>query len=432
MLLFVQSILEANSNDNLHHVPAEATFAMRLDGREIAEKTVFSVFLESKDNEVLDLIQKSVSKNLKGDGKFKNYGIDYLSDVVLFQIPFQKTNIEGLLVNVSNEKLFNKNMTGTSNVYACSGNVGVILTNPSSKKLDRSALEDLAMKIVTTEHDHKMAKFFANHGSGKFIETYNKGSFFGRSALFGQTNILFELQGRSLLLTGNLEINKDKGSRLNGLEQVIQGKGLHFSSSVVPSAMSDSLSGWLDQFGIDLPQMKSISMNYMGVKVINHTSGFFAVPQIELLVETETPVSISEILSNENLKSYVDYDLAKNRINIQDEILYYKQLSPTSFYIGVSSEPSIVQAKGKEIMVLDGSIKPLTNVQGGGLMTAFLEMIPIFQASKTLAEHTDKLSVKLTKVNDSKAYLKGDLKFNEGCYPMNELMRFVLVSELTE
>jgi hypothetical protein len=59
-------------------------------------------------------------------------------------------------------------------------------------------------------------------------------------------------------------------------------------------------------------------------------------------------------------------------------------------------------------------------------------MIPIFQASKTLAEHTDKLSVKLMKVNNSQAFLKGDLKFKEGYYPMNELMKFVLISELTE
>ncbi|MCE2713637.1 MAG: hypothetical protein LW688_14060, partial [Cryomorphaceae bacterium] len=44
IVLTSQAVLESNTNKNLHHVPRDVTFAMRLDGREIAEKTLFSVF----------------------------------------------------------------------------------------------------------------------------------------------------------------------------------------------------------------------------------------------------------------------------------------------------------------------------------------------------------------------------------------------------
>jgi hypothetical protein len=165
-----------------------------MDGREIAEKTLFSVFLESKDEDVLELVQEMLRRDTKSDSKFKNYGIDYLSDIVLFQIPVGETTVEGLLVNVSNESLFTKNLKDSDNIFAVKEKVGVILTNPADKNIDGSELQRIAERIVSTEHDHKMAKFFANHDSGKFIETYNKGSFFGKTSLFGQTNVLFELQ----------------------------------------------------------------------------------------------------------------------------------------------------------------------------------------------------------------------------------------------
>ena len=58
VLLFSQGILEKNENKNVEYVPSDALFAMRIDGRELAEKTLFSIFLESKDEEILTMMQE--------------------------------------------------------------------------------------------------------------------------------------------------------------------------------------------------------------------------------------------------------------------------------------------------------------------------------------------------------------------------------------
>ena len=429
IVLTSQAILESNTNENLHHVPEDVTFAMRLDGREIAEKTLFSVFLESKDGDVIELLQEALRKDLKSDSKFKNYGIDYLSDIILFQISLGGTNVEGLLVNVSNERLFTKNLKDSDNIFAVKDKVGVILTDPVNNSIDRSELQRVAERIVSTEHDHKMAKFFANHDSGKFIETFNKGSFFGKTSLFGQTNVLFELKDNSLLLGGNLDFNKDQVKNAGELQKILQPKGLHFSSSIVPTALSDTLNGWLDQFGITIPEMSSVSVNYIGANIVNHSSGYFVVPQIELLIVCKNNVDIESIVTDEELSSYFDYSKKQGQIKIQDETLYYKQISPTSFYIGINPDPSFASGKTKEIMLLKGELGPIMNIHGGGMMMSFLTILPEFRAAKLLADHTQEISMRLVKINDRKAYLKGELKFKDGYYPMNELMKIVLITQ---
>lgn len=429
IVLTSQAILESNTNENLHHVPEDATFAMRFDGREIAEKTLFSVFLESKDGDVLELLQEALKKDLKSDSKYRNYGIDYLSDIILFQISLGGTNVEGLLVNVSNERLFTKNLKDSENIFAVKDKVGVILTDPANRSVDRSELHRVAERIVSTEHDHKMAKFFANHDSGKFIETYNKGSFFGKTSLFGQTNILFELQNNSLLLGGNLDFNRGQGRKASELKKILQPKGLHFSSSIVPTDLSDTLNGWLKQFGVQMPELSSISMNYSGANIVNHSSGYFVVPQIELLVECKEQFAIEDILKNEEFINYFDYKQGNGQIQIQNETLYFKQISPTSFYLGIEANPVFKNGKAKELMLLKGELERIMNIRGGGMMMSFLTIVPEFRAAKLLADHTQEISMRLVKINDRKAYLKGELKFKDGYYPMNELMKVLLITQ---
>lgn len=432
-LLFNQSILEENSNENLHHVPSNATFAMRLDGRELAEKTLFSIFLESKDAEVLALLQELFQKNSKKEGQFKNYGIDYLSDIVVFEVPFKNTNLQGLLVNISNKLLFHKNMKGNKSVFACNNEVGVILfSSQSSKNLLESDVQILANKIIATTHDHSMANFIGHRESGKFIETYNKGSFFGESSCFGESKILFELQKSSLLLSGSLALNPNNKEESKTLTNILSPKGLHFSSSVIPKALSDTLNLWLNQFSIKTPEITQLSLNLFGTKVINHSSGFFVVPKMELFVQFKENISIQEILNTPDLISYFDYTLTNESISFQNEKLYFKQLTPTSFYIGINKNPLFKVVKDNDFVLINGNLQALTTIEGGGMMTAILSMMPIYRASKNISMHTESLSVRLTKKNNKEVKLAGDLKFSKGIYPMNELIKFLLVGQVID
>jgi hypothetical protein len=129
------------------------------------------------------------------------------------------------------------------------------------------------------------------------------------------------------------------------------------------------------------------------------------------------------------LQSYFDFELDSNIIRIQEEELFVQQVTPNSFYIGISPHPSIITMTGNEFIIINGNLKPFMNIEGGGLMTSFLEMIPEFSASKTLSNHIDELTIRFRKVSAKKARLQGRILFGEDCRPMNELITFLINGE---
>jgi hypothetical protein len=432
LFLFLnQAILTENSNNNLQYVPENASFAVRVDVRELAEKTLFSIFLESKDEVVISLLQSSISKNMNTEGQFKNYGIDYLSDIVVFEIPYKTSTIQGILLNVNNELLFNKNLINSKSAFACNDNVGVILNYDNYKgQIRASELKKIARNIVKKKPHNSTINFTENNGSGKFIETYSKGNYFGESSYFGKTAILFELQEKSLMLSGNLALNSTNSKKIKSLTKIIEPKGIHFSSTIIPNFLVDSLNGWLNQFALKTPSINNISLNLVETKVINHSSGFFVIPQIELLIEFDKDFSIQEFLSSRELMNYLDYSLQKNHISFQEEKLFFKQLSSSSIYIGINENPTFKTVYANEIVKVQGDLKALTTIKGGGMMTAFLEMLPIYSASKNLVKHTESFNLSFVKSTKTNVTIKGELKFSKDHYPMNELIKFLLVSQL--
>ncbi len=430
-LFFNQTILANNANNNTLHVPDNASFAIRIDGRELAEKTLFSIFLESKDEVVISLLQSSISKNMNTEGQFKNYGIDYLSDIVIFEIPYKRSTIQGILVNVNNKQLFNKNLNGSKSVFACHDDVGVIFNYSNFKdQVPSSELKKIAVNIVKTTSKNTPENFIAHHGPGKFVETYSKSSNFGESTYFGKSTVLFELQEKSLLLSGKLDLNSKNTTAINPLTKIIEPKGIHFSSTIIPTVLVDSLNGWLKQFSLTIPSINTISLNHIETKIINHSSGFVVIPQIELLIQFNKDFSIQELLSSPELITYLAYSLQKNHISFQEEKIFFKQINSKSIYIGITENPTFKTVNSNEVVKIEGNLKALTTIKGGGMMTAFLEMLPIYSASKNLVKHTESFNLSFVKTNKNNIDLKGELKFTKDHYPMNELIKFLLVGQI--
>ena len=98
------------------------------------------------------------------------------------------------------------------------------------------------------------------------------------------------------MLSGNLALNSTNSKKIKSLTKIIEPKGIHFSSTIIPNFLVDSLNGWLNQFALKTPSINNISLNLFETKVINHSSGFFVIPQIELLIEFDKDFSIQDFL----------------------------------------------------------------------------------------------------------------------------------------
>jgi hypothetical protein len=418
ILLFSQGILEKNENKNVNYVPKDVQFALRIDCRELAGETLFSVFLESKDEEILQLMQETFAENKSSEKKWIQDGVDYLSDIVIFQIDYESTPLNCVLLNISNEGLFKKTHTSESEICAVKDGVGILI--PLIKASKKSELQAFANKIISSPQNGEYSSSIHHPQAGRLIEalvlTKNKSTF------------SLELANNSLLLNGEIAFNPN--IVVHPIHKKLQAKGLHITTSLIPSELSDTLNSWLKQFGVKIPAFKELSLNYMGTSIFNHTSGFFIVPQMELYIECLAPFDIKSLTESDSIAHYFDYKLKEGWIEIQDEKLYYAQLSPTSFYIGVSKNPTFTNAPKNNYLLISGKLSMLTEVKSEGWANTILEMIPQYRAGKTFANRAEKIDFSIVRMNSQKAKIRGDIQFKTGFYPMNEVLKLLITGKL--
>ena len=270
------------------------------------------------------------------------------------------------------------------------------------------------------------------NGDRKLIETSTFGSVFGMHSFFNKSKIEIDIQNASLSFSGILTKDEKANIPLKTVGTIVKPSGFHISTSLVPNLFSDTLNFFLNQFNTSFPLISEVSLNYYGTKIVNHSSGFYVLPQMEMLVTCSSKVEIEKILENTELQSYLGYKLVGNSMRFLSEKLYFKQISANSFYIGRSENPAFEKGNTTYYFNLNGSLKPLISIEGGGMMLAFLEMLPIFRASKNLAEHTEFVQMKLSKKGNKNANLEGEMRFKKTYYPMTELTRFLLIGQLLD
>jgi hypothetical protein len=432
LLVLAKTLLKTNENNNLNYLPEEVSFAVRLDGRELVEKTLFSVFIESKDEEVLEMIQALLKEETAKESEFRNLGIDYLSDILLFRMNIENRTIPGILFNVSNPGLFKKGLEDAPAAYGCAQDVGMVLFDDATQPLGKDRLMVYADRMLRKPTNTVEKLEIVHHQSGTFFEIFSNGSLFNDNGNIERSDIHFGLDDRMLFINGKLLLNKERASKISYLRKTLQPDGFHFSGTQLPEALNDSLKNWLGQLKINVPSIQTLSLNLRGTKIINHSSGFFVVPQMELYLQTARPFDIDKLLSDKKLQTYFDYEKDSSFISFQEERLYYTQLSPTEVYIGVTPAPKWKKHTGKELLVVSGNLKPLMKIEGGGLMTSFLEMIPEYRASKQLSEHIDRFELQMRRSGSNHALMQGKMVFGNHYHPMNELIKFLLTGEFLQ
>ena len=173
--MLAKTLLKTNENNNLNYLPEEVSFAVRLDGRELAEKTLFSVFIESKDEEVLEMIQALLKEETAKESEFRNLGIDYLSDILLFRMNIENRTIPGILFNVSNPGLFKKGLEDAPAAYGCAQDVGVVLFDDATQPLGKDRLMVYADRMLRKPTNTVEKLEIVHHQSGTFFEIFSNG-----------------------------------------------------------------------------------------------------------------------------------------------------------------------------------------------------------------------------------------------------------------
>lgn len=436
-ILFLVSkvFLEERPNENLLHIPADANFAMRVDGAAVAKSSLFTVILEANDPALLEIINEQIRKKREYTGPSTKLGIDFLSDILIYSIPFHSGSITGTTYHLERPDLMQKNAVNVfsnNQVYCINQNLGVVLSFSGPDDLNaRERLEmiDLAKKIAYEPSDNSLTQSLSKKDTHKFIQLSSKGYLFGKSTLFTQTNAELLLADNGLEIEGELEMNRGQKEVFAKPKYELGKNGLHFFTTLVPEMIQDSFASFCHRKEIELPKIEAIEFNYRGVDVRNTMKGLRISPDMDLLITFESAVNLQQKLTGNAFLQGLGWKMENNQFTNDIKKYNIRRVDDRTVLISQNKECSTQAFSGNQLFELKGDLRKLTNVKGDDGIVGIINGLTIFQTSNDLFQNIGIFSISISEGKPNKAQLKGKITVKKGLYPMNEALKFAIASD---
>jgi len=336
------------------------------------------------------------------------------------------------LVNLKNKKKFDKNIRTflePNQSFSSSKNVGLIFAELPNKKttpLTQTELKIQSDKILSQTSAFNVSEKLDFKSNETIVKTWSDNSDVNNK-LVQKSEFSFTISDEAIGFNGTMNIDQiAKGS----LNKRLSPSGIHFSTKYISQNISDSLSKFLKFLNLDSIDMTGISLNYAGTKIVEVPS-LFIVPELDVLIQLKEPVDLKKhVLSLVDDKNLF-FDVNNNYFKYGGEKYFIKQLSNTLIYIGVTEKIDLLDFTKNEFMKISGSLEPLTRLYGDGMIKKFIELIPIYSASKDLAKKIERIDLSI-EGKESKFNANGIIKFKSTDLALNSIVQFALESQLVK
>lgn len=428
VFFFARAILEARPNDNLLHVPQDATFVARINGHKLLKDGFQTVILE-EDDKVVHLLRELYERRTEDQEERVRLGIDFNSDIVLFDKVYDKEHIFGILLNLSHPSRFNKHIMGVLNrgqVASSRDNVGIILSMDHTKKssLSMMDLRILADNILLQKSSLNLQQKLAFQDETSIARTWSENGLLHEGEIFNASNLNFDLKDEKLLITGDVKMTLHEHEQLNIR---LRPKGIHLTAKAISTVVKDSLSVLFKEFNLPTGELCGVSMNYYGMKIVT-TPKLAVVPHFDAILKFDNDFKLRPTL--DSLHSAGDINLERYHFEYGGENFYWKQLSPNTIYLGLESKPDIINNKSKEVLNLQGDISNLTKVDGHGLFRQILEFNPKYAAGKSLSSKIRDCNLSVKRLGNNRYGLKGEIEFIDDQHAINSILSFLIESHI--
>lgn len=417
---FSKLMLERQAIEVEQSTRLRATTLIHIRSKDLVNYSLEGLIRHDEDADLLSLLNKNLSTSRQNQAVSVSEGLDFLSDVELFSISVNGATTWGVLAKMKDAVAFAQYAKQTG--YACSWNKnrGVVLFASTTE--DKRLLLQKAQDIVrfsfakSTETLAASKRDFISVSFNRLM--LNRDFFSGTSAIdFGEHGLQVKGRLRSQEGIHSVEVIRKR----------LVPHHFHCSSSLVPTMLNDSLQAMARQLKCSFPAIRSFSMNYAGMRIFSDQLGMHFIPQLEAYITCDSPIDIRELLGQAGLQERLGYTVAGNRLMVGNSAIYFKQFSPRSFYIGVTSAPRFEEKKSTDVMVVDGNLKSLSMLSGDRLTIGFIEMLPLVQAGTLFSMRSKEVHFSLRKVSAQELAIEGRVSFVSKTHPANELLRFMLI-----
>ena len=398
-IIFITDMLLLTTKQNqLNYIPADAELVVRINSRSILNQSIQSVLIDSEDAKLVNTLYRKLKQQKKNGKKITPNGIDYLSDVVLFKMPFKTSYVIGVLVKLDDEDAFEETIGSTVSAHRVAithNEVGLILSYRGKENNHASAidLEQLADNILSNSTKKQKAPIRED----KLISIGGK---LGRFDL--------EITENDIVFSGNFSPNSYIKPALRAQ---LKEKGFHVSASNLKELP-------LEDFPIT-----SFCFNFLGFDEANANG----IPKlkVELLLDFKEKTDMIALLKDK-LGDAIAVSDDQQEISVMNQLLYFKKLNDSSIYIGSTQAPGIEMKNSSALFKVKGQPSSFFRYKADGFALALIEMNPLFHATKLLALTTEFIDIRMVHKNDKRIAFSGKILFKKGSYPINEIIRFLM------
>lgn len=416
-------ILVKEVSKNEVFIPSQSQYAIKIQGKELFKTSLHDLFLEKPDAEIFSLLRKIIKKG-SGNQKAKDSGINFLSDVLIFNYPTSEGEFYGFILQLNDANAFQKNIldeAAKNTGGVCNVETGILLVfNPKKKStaLSKEAIQKEALQIL---NNPKQESFFnkMNFKNNSFIylEKRNETADFPS---FGKGDLSLDIKDSILHFAGKFSATPS----ISKSKWTLKPQGFHVSSSMLNAEIQDTLQYLFTKQGFNLPKTTKIALNYSGIQMGN--GGI--VPKIDLLLEFDSTISKIEFLEPQHWRK-LGFTISRNTENeydlnngSSDFLLTF--LDDRTIFIGPNKD-NLIHKSNARIFYMTGDARYLTKIEGGGLVTMGINLYPPFKTGKDFLESLKKTDIEITS-NGKNSIIKGEISFKEGRSVTVETLRLLL------
>lgn len=400
-IIFSLYSLQPENTESVYSAPENAEVIVHLDGRAVLKNILIEVLFEGKG----DAIYQKIRTLPRSSASQKQYGINWAQPVTYFRTTYNGKEVQGLIVQVINPVEWNKNINtllGNTSVAKYRNYSGIVV---QSGELTKEELYDFVEQRKVNKATGLRAFEY-----GKFITVHQKSD-------SGNTDVSVSVDKNVLSSRGM--ITHDGKLKSNPLNFVLTPSDLHFTSDLITQDLNDTLKKYT---GVELA-LTGISLNYRGGTLagINGKNAF--IPDVDFIVGFERETDMWQVV--EAIPDVVWEEEGKT-VRLGKQIYHIKQLDARTIFVGVNKNAEW-KANSQSIGIsLNGSLKPLFNIQGNSLIRAAFRLNPASSFGLDLSEEIQNCSIRLTSVSAGVFQLDASFHFKNEDDAILKILEIVL------
>ncbi|MBW7867790.1 MAG: hypothetical protein H3C31_05635 [Brumimicrobium sp.] len=342
-------------------------------------------------------------------------GIDWRKDVVYFVKTQDNIQFQGFLFKLRDKNAFINYNHGPYYIKATNGEIGILLMtdNPANTEIYTQFAEN-----ILNNHLQKGEVFKDNH----LVHVTYKGANNKYNI-----NLHIEIKNENMFIQGEGDkiINNSQNTLYHVMDSSPSSQLLKIEFGEISDDLYQDIHAILYEIGLQLPKATTGNIQFYGVAVENIEGSATFIPQFDAILNFKDSLDIKSQI--DTLVKYVPtitYS-ESGKLQMGNTYFYYKQLSNTEVYIGVTQAPQIKQEEVQRLFKIQGEPSVILNIEGKGLIARFINIIPQVKSSKTFLNQVEDLDFE-AKPNHETISFKGKLTLKDHKLMTIEMLKLIL------